>query len=955
MILCACSECIKNSPVDSNGQLQNGRYISSRTHLEHQVADLKKQHSFVERFSLQNQEPSYEQSESEALVLPSTSETTHDDELPAYMNTTLPDMAQLFLSWLHLHGSLSMETCKTARNFLLKVINKAQTTSHEAPLESIIPKDIRTILKHQVNIQIQQTVCCPTCFSLYDPPNLPDRCPYRQTTKGRPCNAPLFEVKKLFPGSSHQGKMQATRSCLRPKQFPTISLPCSVFYSQNFKSWITWFLSLKDIESAIEDWAQELQQNPTDTLTDIQQGTAWKGLEWHQGPQYPDCIHLVFSLFVDWFNPRGNKLAGKQQSVGIITMNCMNLPPTMQNRVPLTFLAGLTPGPLAPDITTISHLMRPLVDELVELSAPFNLNTYKHPNGRTVQVKLLPLIGDLGATHKVAGYASHSANYFCSWCKVHRDDREKLRLGQPRTATEVRNTSQSWMENDTVKGRDAIIRQTGVRYSELNRLTYRDPVKHVALGGLHNWMEGVLMHHFWERWGFQTLSAKGKRCRGEPAAGPNKRQRLDQNLNDNTAVFFPDRNNEEEEDDHSDIELNQGPGGLFTEMDMNLFRSTMTEIVLPTTIGCIPSQLGKAKCGKLKASQWYVLFVYVIPLIITDIFVSDIDKIDPKSNLALIMENIACLVQCTHIVNSRSVKIVHTQRFEDSYRRYNQTSKKIFENLTINPNHHYALHIPEQIKLWGPLGEVAEWTGERLIGKMHSIQTNHRMGELEGTMMKRFCQIQRLEAQDAFSDLTDSNKKVNEQSEPRGRAVIMDNDLYEQLLAYMQVTIPEVRHHQSLPHPIDACILQPDVLFQSTHLCNHTIRVSVASPNNCICFKVQQNIEYGFIHDIIRVTLPGHQSFNLLRIERIENRFCKGARQGSSVFRYWLYQMKTVIGQVFPGRYDFIPTSAVQSIVAYRRLPNNTYGLNSGGVMMVPVNHLSVLQINSSNNLAEGH
>ncbi|KAI7941162.1 hypothetical protein MJO28_013447 [Puccinia striiformis f. sp. tritici] len=533
MILCACSECIKNSPVDSNGQLQNGRYISSRTHLEHQVADLKKQHSFVERFSLQNQEPSYEQSESEALVLPSTSETTHNDELPAYMNTTLPDMAQLFLSWLHLHGSLSMETCKTARNFLLKVINKAQTTSHEAPLESIIPKDIRTILKHQVNIQIQQTVCCPTCFSLYDPPNLPDRCPYRQTTKGRPCNAPLFEVKKLFPGSSHQGKMQATRSRLRPKQFPTISLPCSVFYSQNFKSWITWFLSLKDIESAIEDWAQELQQNPTDTLTDIQQGTA---------------------------------------------------------------------------------------------------------------------------------------------------------------------------------------------------------------------------------------------CRGEPAAGPNKRQRLDQNLDDNTAVFFPDRNNEEEEDDHSDIELNQGP-----------------------------------------------------------------------------------------------------------------------------------------------------------------------------------------EAQDGFSDLTDSNKKVNEQSEPRGRAVIMDNDLYEQLLAYMQVTIPEVRHHQSLPHPIDACILQPDVLFQSTHLCNHTIRVSVASPNNCICFKVQQNIEYGFIHDIIRVTLPGHQSFNLLRIERIENRFCKGARQGSSVFRYWLYQMKTVIGQVFPGRYDFIPTSAVQSIVAYRRLPNNTYGLNSGGVMMVPVNHLSVLQINSSNNLAEGH
>ncbi|KAG0145788.1 hypothetical protein CROQUDRAFT_704664 [Cronartium quercuum f. sp. fusiforme G11] len=68
------------------------------------------------------------------------------------------------------------------------------------------------------------------------------------------------------------------------------------------------------------------------------------------------------------------------------------------------------------------------------------------------------------------------------------------------------------------------------------------------------------------------------------------------------------------------------------------------------------------------------------------------------------MDNIACLVQCTHIVNSRNLRPIHAKRFEDSYQKYNQMSKKIFADLLINPNHHYALHIPKQMKLWGPLG-----------------------------------------------------------------------------------------------------------------------------------------------------------------------------------------------------------------------------------------------------------
>ncbi len=35
----------------------------------------------------------------------------------------------------------------------------------------------------------------------------------------------------------------------------------------------------------------------------------------------------------------------------------------------------------------------------------------------------------------------------------------------------------------------------------LHRLSYWDPVKHVMLGYMHNWLEGVLMQHLRVLWG----------------------------------------------------------------------------------------------------------------------------------------------------------------------------------------------------------------------------------------------------------------------------------------------------------------------------------------------------------------------------------------------------------------------------------------------------------------------
>ena len=97
---------------------------------------------------------------------------------------------------------------------------------------------------------------------------------------------------------------------------------------------------------------------------------------------------------------------------------------------------------------------------------------------------------------------AHAATLFCSFCLCTADQIEDLNLQSwtLRQGAQVREQAQVWLNTTTKSGRKAQAQSTGIRWTPLHRLPYWDPVKHVLLGYMHNWQEGVLKHQLRVLW-----------------------------------------------------------------------------------------------------------------------------------------------------------------------------------------------------------------------------------------------------------------------------------------------------------------------------------------------------------------------------------------------------------------------------------------------------------------------
>ncbi|POW04695.1 hypothetical protein PSTT_10183 [Puccinia striiformis] len=743
MELCRCPKCSKNKVFDQNNQQVSGMWVHPATRRKHWRSSSAQPQdelaSLLQRASLQDNENS-----TTSIPEAKQPDLSKKDAKKTYSTFELTNIIMYFISWLYLICSVSQAQCRIARDILVYVVQVARQTEDGDDFQQSVPLDVRTITKKlKLLPELENYICCPACFTLYFAEDTPEQCTYRRAATVPICDKELFKIHPRKPVAVDF----TTHLYKRPKPASTVH-PYLGYSVQSFESWISWFLGLNETEEEIGKWADKISSSPPEPIIDILQAPAWKSFSQNR---FNNELRLVFSLYVDWFNPFGNKQAGRKASMGAVVLTCLNMPPWLRQTPKYAFMAAILPAPHEPNMTTISHLMAPIVDQLVKLDVGFKVNTHKFPQGRKVSVHLGVLIGDIVATHKVAGHASHSATQPCSWCDVKKDEIEKMRIGKMKNSRNVRMAASAWKELGTLTAKKAHVKKQGVRWSELNRLPYWDPVRSVSLGVMHNWLEGVLKHHWSERWGYHKKKYK---------------------IQENEATDDSDSSQ------GSTVQMDEEEIETWETRMLKHIQVQVAEVVVPQGITRVPLNLGEASHGKIKASEWHALFSIYLPLALTDLLVTNAEEEYSKTRPWLTLLNFAALVQCTNIITRKSVSKKDGETFQQAYEAYTYSSKTVFSNIRINPNHHYALHLPQQMNWWGPPMAIAEFSGERINGLLQSFETNGQLGKIEEIVMRKFCQTQRIKAQDPFAD---SCQAEDHEAESAKKGII-DMQVYESVL-----------------------------------------------------------------------------------------------------------------------------------------------------------------------------
>jgi hypothetical protein len=204
---------------------------------------------------------------------------------------------------------------------------------------------------------------------------------------------------------------------------------------------------------------------------------------------------------------------------------------------------------------------------------------------------------------------------------------------------------------------------------------------------------------------------------------------------DSELDLHEDLNQEESEDDElfsefdceAHTDLNPLGSRFFGKTEnLQTLRDVNAEFTLPSWIGRVPSTVGAAKGGKLKADEWVILFeVVMIPTLIRILFENESCNIFGIG----VFENILHLTSIVNIVRSLKIGNEDIQALRFHLKAYRQGLLDIFPSFTTKPNHHLALHLPDGLHQLGAAPQWTAWSFERLNGSLASIPTNNHIGK----------------------------------------------------------------------------------------------------------------------------------------------------------------------------------------------------------------------------------
>jgi hypothetical protein len=430
-----------------------------------------------------DEEEGFENDDYEEINFASPDFDNDEAKLPPKLND---DVCTWVILWI-LQYQQRFKLSNVAIDSLIKFLNLLLSTLDKSKF-SLFPSSIYMAKKKLGISTIFQFAACNKCHKLYDINEI------LKTTEIPTCsfvNYPSHSMERFRQMCGNP----LTRSI--DSNNNTIYRPIMTFPLINIKQQLALFFCRKDFEISCRMWAERKRE--TEALFDIYDGRIWKEFKDDNGSyfftkEFADT-HIGLMLNMDWFQPFINS----QYSVGVIYAVICNLPRSERFKPENILTLAVIPGPNEPKLHEINNYLYPIVNQLNLLWNGYNIITHEYNNGRFVRGAIIGCSSDIPATRKLCGFIS--ARIACYRCyKSANFVNNQPNFGGfedfdewfvERDVDTIRKNANEWKKCTTEESRKAHVSQFHVRWSEIYRLHYFNPVRFCVVDPMHCLFLGV--------------------------------------------------------------------------------------------------------------------------------------------------------------------------------------------------------------------------------------------------------------------------------------------------------------------------------------------------------------------------------------------------------------------------------------------------------------------------------
>ncbi|KAL4259480.1 hypothetical protein AB1N83_007669 [Pleurotus pulmonarius] len=511
-------------------------------------------------------------------------------------------------------------------------------------------------------------------------------------------------------------------------------------------------LSSGDAEDEMEAW--KMEEGDAEAYQHMSSGTVWQSARDPSDKTKPffdvhstsEELRIGVTFSLDWFSRKSSSY-GPSHSSGVMSFSVANFREAIRYRAKNLMLACMTPGPNEPTAAELQQYLRIIVNDLLDLyDNGVIVCTPKYPQGRRIRVILLAIVCDHPAMCKVIGCADHGHKRApCLKCHV----------------TKEEMFTEKSLQNQFEKRDGEIYRQQCFQYRDLATQEEKDAFfkEHAVFDPMHNLLLGIVKNQWYSRWILNNTLRKPTETNGREL------QLIHDFLEEFETPLWAGR---------LPLRVGEPAGGSLTADEYKFATTVAWPIVIPVVW---EEFLQEAQTAFENANKRYddALKKYETDLLTWNNSihasykttrsttrqttksskstkqqpkdkpgkVSDEKPNPPKKPVCRMQKdeprNFLCLAAALKIFLGSSVYKHMLPRATDFLKDYLLNYRLLYGEAEMKPNHHWAVHLPDQIQSFASVYNFWSFLAERLNKTLKNLNSNNWSGgQIEVSMMREF-------------------------------------------------------------------------------------------------------------------------------------------------------------------------------------------------------------------------